>query len=321
MDKLRVGVIGLGKMGILHAGIFNGLQQSELTAIAESKRLIRNAARKYLSAVNVYEDYKDMLEKEDLDIAVITTPVYLHKPMIIEAINHKLHIFVEKPLVLNGEQSKSIIKHKYNKRTMVGYDRRFMETYNFAKNIIKNNELGSPQYFLSSLFVTQRLNKGKGWKYDFQKSGGGVLMDLGCHALDLIHYLFGKIDSLHAFTKSVFDTNIEDFYRLPEFKIDIQFDEGMITVTEKYIMIYSENRSESLQKGWNVFYQQQLAKNIPLNIGGHMFTREDQHFLECITEGKETICNFQEAAKTNFVIDGIYESAKNKTVEKINYEG
>ena len=104
MDKLKVGVIGAGKMGLLHACIFNGLDQSVLSAFCEKKLLVSNVMKRIISRVKIHRDFREMLEKENLDIVVITTPVFLHKMMIESAMKHNLHIFVEKPLVMNGEE-------------------------------------------------------------------------------------------------------------------------------------------------------------------------------------------------------------------------
>ena len=343
MKKLKVGVIGTGKMGLLHAGIYNSLKDSKLIAISEKKKLIINGLKKYLTYINTFQNYEEMLDKEDLDIVIITTPVFLHKKMIEDSMKKNLNIFIEKPLAINGSNCRSILKKPYQKQTMVGYCRRFMGTYNFVKKIIDESILGKVNYFHSTLFVGWVFNQGKGWLYDPEISGGGVIMDLGSHAIDLFHYLFGDINTIHAFGKSVYNKEIEDYasinmkfknipfgslqaswsirnYRLPELKIEIHLDEGTIIVTEKYVTIYSEKEKGLIKKGWNSFYKQNLTKNVPIDLGGPEYTLEDLHFLKCIIDNKKTICDFKEAAKTNFVIDKVYLSMKNEKVEKINYE-
>jgi len=344
MDKLKVGVIGTGKMGLLHAGIFNILEASVLSAMSEKKRMIVGALKKYLPGVNIYQNYEEMLEKEDLDIIVITTPVFLHKKIIEDSMKNNLNIFVEKPLATSSKECQSILsKPEYEKRTMVGYCRRFMETYNFTKKLIENSNLGQVNYFHSHLFIGQIFNQGKGWLYNPETSGGGVLVDLGSHAIDLFHYLFGDIEAIHAFGEPVFNKEVEDYvsvnmrfkngpfgslqlswsirnYRLPEFKIEMHCDEGTITATEKYVNIYSEKENDFIKKGWHTYYKQNLTKDIPIDLGGAEYTSEDLHFLDCIIENKQTLCDFKEAAKTNLVIDKIYSSMEKEKVERINYE-
>ena len=136
MKELKVGVIGTGKMGLLHAGIFNNLEESVLSAISEKKKIIADSFKKYLSGVNIYQNYKEMLENEDLDIVVITTPVFLHKIMIKDSMEHNLNIFVEKPLAINSNECQSILSKPYKNKTMVGYCRRFMGTSSIPRNYL-----------------------------------------------------------------------------------------------------------------------------------------------------------------------------------------
>ena len=342
MSKLNVGIIGLGKMGLLHTAIFNSLENSTVTAIAEKNKYISSIFKKYMPDFNFYTDYEKMFDKENLDIAVITTPVFLHKSMIEHSIDHKLNIFVEKPLALNSEECLSILLKKNKNTTSVGYNRRFVETYILLKKIIDESLLGKVNFFQSESYIEQVFSQEKSWLYDPEKSGGGVLVDLGSHTIDLFHFLFGDIELIQALGKSIYSEKVEDFvsanikfknnilgslqlswsmrkYRLPELKMKIQFDNGMVTVTEKYIEIYSELDIDMIKKGWNTFYKQDLVSGLPVNIAGPEFTIEDLHLLNCINEGKESLCNFKESAKTNFVIDSIYSSIKNNEVEKIRY--
>jgi predicted dehydrogenase len=339
---IRVGVIGIGKMGLLHSGIFNGLEESKVAAICEKDRMMSSTLKQYLPNINVHTDYEKMFEEEFLDLVVITTPVFLHKSMIEYSIDHGVNIFVEKPLAINFDECKSILKKNMEHKTLVGYCRRFMGTYSFVKEIIDKNILGKVNSFQSQIFVEQVFNKEKGWQYDPEQSGGGALIDLGAHAVDLLHYFFGDIKSVNSIGKPIYSGNVEDYvssnfkfandiigslevswsirnYRLPELRFNIQLEDGAITVTEKYVEIYSEIENETIKKGWNTFYNQNLSKPVPINIGGTDYTAEDLHLLNCIKEDKNTLCDFREAAKTNLVIDSIYSSIQEEDVQKIDY--
>lgn len=330
-------------MGLLHAGIFSGLDISSLISVAEKNKLMNSILDRYLPQVNVYTDYEKMFKKEELDAVVVTTPVFLHKPMIEDAIDNGLHIFVEKPLAINGDECDSILsKRKKGIITSVGYCRRFIETYRFIKDVIEKKLMGNVNSFQSQIFVEQVFRKENGWLYDPKMSGGGVLMDLGSHVIDLFHFLYGNIKSIQASSQKIYSEKVEDFasinfrfynnilgslqaswsmrgYRLPELKINIQFDEGTASVTEKYVEIYSEIESESLKEGWNTFYKQDLIKDVPLDIGGPEYTMEDLHFLDCILNGEESICNFNESSKANYALESAYSSIKDGGMKKVGY--
>ncbi len=340
---LKVGVIGAGKMGLLHSGIFNNLNGSVLSAISEKKKIISEVIKQCVSGIEVYQNYQEMLENERLDIVVITTPVFLHKKMIEDALNHNAHVFVEKPLAINGQECRSLLSKSYKNKTMVGYCRRFMDTYKTAKKLIEEKELGSINDFTAHIFVAQVFRQGKGWFYDPEKSGGGVLMDLGSHAIDMIHYLFGGIKQVRASGRSIYSKEVEDYvsvdllmnsgvigslevswsvkdYRLPELYIEIHLDYGKIITTEKYIKFFLEKDTPSLKKGETCYYKQHLTKDVPINLAGPEYTLEDLHFLNCINNNQKPLCDLHEAAKTNFVIDKIYSSIKTNATEEINYE-
>jgi predicted dehydrogenase len=343
LNELCVGVIGLGKMGLLHSGIFNQLESSTLVAAAEIDALTRNLLKTYLPQINVYGDYEAMFKREELDVAAITTPVFLHKPIVEMALGHDCHVFVEKPLALNGDECRSVLHTAGNVKTQVGYNRRFLETFKMAKRILNDSSLGELKFLHSQMFETQVLRKEQGWRFDPSKSGGGVIIDLGAHVIDMLHYLVGPLSSVHGMARSIFSDNVSDYasinlqfvdgligslelswsvrhYRLPEMKITMQFELGTLTVTEKYIEIYSEVDNHSLKRGWSTFYLQDLTAGVPINLGGPEYTAEDVQLLDCIRNDEEPLCNFREAAKTNFAIDAIYDSINTGEMQKIRYE-
>jgi predicted dehydrogenase len=272
----------------------------------------------------------------------IATPVFLHKPVIDSALDNDCHIFVEKPLALNGEECRALLRASTDKKSQVGYNRRFLETYKMAKQILDDSVLGELKYVQSQMFETQVLRKEGGWRFDPSKSGGGVIIDLGAHVIDMLHYLVGPLASVHGAARSVYSDAVDDFasialqfangltgslelswsvrhYRLPEMRILMQFDKGTIAVTEKYIEIYSEEAGGSLKQGWNTFHLQNLTKGVPIDLGGPEYTAEDAQLLDCIGDGNAPLCNFHEAAKTNFVIDAIYDSTNTGQTKKVQY--
>ncbi len=107
---LNVGVIGMGKMGILHTGILAALDDTNVVAVAEKDSTLHNYLKNILneSNIQIYDDYNKMLTKEALDLVYITTPVSLHSRMANDCIDNNINFFVEKPLVSNMEECKSL---------------------------------------------------------------------------------------------------------------------------------------------------------------------------------------------------------------------
>jgi predicted dehydrogenase len=313
-----------------------------LTAISEKDKMTLGFGYKYLPKVKFYEDYEKMFTQENIDIVIITTPVFLHYPMIEAAMKHNLNIFVEKPLALNSKECSSILSKNFAKKSQVGYCRRFMSTYSLTKKILDESFLGNINFFDSRIFVGMAFAPGKGWQYDPSKSGGGALIDLGSHALDMVHYLFGEIGTVYGNAKKIYNKDVEDYisinmslknnmlgtlqiswsvknYRMPELKIDIYCDHGKLSVTEKYIEIISDVEHGSIKKGWNNFYKQDITPDVAINLAGPEYTLEDQQLVDAIVNNTFTECNFHEAAKASFAVDSIYASISKNSVEKVLY--
>ena len=266
MDNVRTGIIGAGKMGILHTCIFNKIPGSNLAAICDTAPMNLRLLHSALPKVSMYRDYNVMLDSADLDLIVVTTPVFLHHRMAMTALKRGIAVLMEKPLALNGDESLELVKACANNTTYVGYCRRFMATYQLAKHLLETEELGKALSFSSHMFVTQNMDESTGWQYDPKKSGGGVLMDLGSHAFDMVLYLLGDITKVSARSLKTMSSGVEinahvdmnlhnglkgdldiswsePGFRLPEMLIDIKTEIGRMKVCEKYIQITDERES------------------------------------------------------------------------------
>ena len=342
MGSLNVGIVGAGKMGLLHAGIFNSVTNSRLISIAEKGPLVCRALRGLLPSVRVYDDYSEMLDNENLDVVAICTPVFLHKSMVESALERRKHVLVEKPLAMDALECQSILETIESQKTMVAYCRRFMPTYQHLKQIIDSGDLGSPSSYMAHLFVSQVFSRLSGWQYDSGRSGGGVMMDLGCHAIDLLHHLLGDFVTVNSRGFSLYSNAIEDFvssdlestdnlrghldlswsvkgFRLPELKLVVNFQNGVITATEKYIDINSKVEGKLVSKGRSLRSKQELGVRVPIDIGGPEYTLEDMHFLDCILNDREPLCNFYESSKVNAVIDAVYSSMSSGQSRIVEY--
>ena len=107
--KLRIGVVGFGKMGMLHAGIVNALSEAQLVAVCEKNGLIRKFLRKILKDVSVVEDVEKLCQM-DLDAVYVTTPISSHFPVVKSLYESKVayNLFVEKTLASNFKEAKEI---------------------------------------------------------------------------------------------------------------------------------------------------------------------------------------------------------------------
>ena len=119
---MRVAVVGIGKMGMLHAGIMNGLKDVELCAISDNSKFLLGFA-KSIKGIPGYDDYRKMLDREKPDAAVLATPIFLHVPMAQDCAERNIPFFLETPLSRRGQDAGAMAQKVEEKKmtTISGY--------------------------------------------------------------------------------------------------------------------------------------------------------------------------------------------------------
>lgn len=344
---MRIGIIGVGKMGLLHAAILNSMEEVELVGIAETSSFIRKCLKTIYPSINEYKNYIDMQDKEDLDAVFITTPIFLHVPMAIDCLKRDINFFIEKPLSLSSDDARDLIKMLENKKivNMVGYCMRYMETFHKTKEIIESKALGNIFSFTSTMYISQLFRKGKGWRYTKEESGGGVLNGLATHLIDLLLWYFGDVQSVNGHIESWYSDEIDDFahgylhfknglsgwfdtswsvrhHRLPETRIEVHAENGTLLVTDDYVNLYLEKNSGNYSSGWTKYRKPDLWQGVEIEIGGAEYTKEDRAFIDAIHTKSIVESNAKQAYSTQCVVDAIYSSSSQKGKNVIlNTEG
>jgi predicted dehydrogenase len=190
--KLRVGVIGLG-MGGAHAVNYKKHPGVELVALADldEVRLKKRAGEFGVSAC--YTDAGDMLAKEGLDLVSIATPNALHKPLTFQALKAGCHVLCEKPMAMNAGEAREMIKaaKQAKRRLMINFSTRFNPAAWAMKKEVDSGNVGDI-YFSRTVWLRRRGMPGfGGWFGQKKLAGGGPLIDLGVHRLDLALWLMG----------------------------------------------------------------------------------------------------------------------------------
>ena len=158
--KIKVAVVGLGKMGLLHSSIMSTLDNVELVAVCEKSPLIRKFSKKILPHIEVIDDL-EQFNGMNLDAICVTTPPNSHFPIIKQVYTQKIakHVFTEKPLATTHAEAIELCRlaEKQSSVNMVGYHRRCSVTFNKAKQILDQGILGEltsfEGYALSADFV------------------------------------------------------------------------------------------------------------------------------------------------------------------------
>ncbi len=193
--KLKIGLIGAGGIAAhAHMPGYAKMDNVEIVAICDIKPEKAEALAKEYNVAQVYEDYKDVLDIPGLDAIDICTPNYLHSIIAVEALERGLHVFCEKPDAINAAEAEKMkaAAEKSGKVLMVMRNNRYMQVSSFLKKYIEDGRMGEI-YAARCGWQRRRGIPGKGgWFTTKAQSGGGPLIDLGVHMIDLTMWLMGN---------------------------------------------------------------------------------------------------------------------------------
>ena len=325
-EELRVAVVGLGKMGLLHASILNVLPNAQLTALCDKSTLIRRFCKKMFDGVRIV-DGVEKLSGLDLDVVYITTPIFSHslviKNVYLEGIAR--NVFVEKTLASSHDEAKELceIAQRFGGINMVGYMKRFIVTFRKARDLLTQETLGKVISFEACGYSSDFFGSNRNSKAC--SSRGGVLGDSGCHVVDLALWFFGDLqvdsaklesltngyseDSAYFRVKSnalVGEFNISwcmEKYRMPEFQLLIKGSKGIMRVNDDKLELKLHDGKSS------TWHKHDLGDNVFFWLGAPEYVREDKYFVKSVLEGRNAEPSFHTASKVDYIIDQVRRRA------------
>lgn len=344
-EKVKIGIVGMGRMGITHFAILNTHPNVEIVSVSDTSTLILDGMRKYLPEVQTFADYKVQLQESKPDGIIVCTPPVLHFPVCELACRLGIHVFCEKPFTTEPLQAKKLAEMFSAAKLInqVGYVNRFNDVFMTVKKYLDANLLGSIIRFQSEMFSRTISNKtgGSGWRSK-RENGGGVTYEMAAHALDLANYLIGAPEKITgAATSQVYSKNVEDIvsttmlykngcvgllyanwcdlsYRKPCNKLELFGTKGKLLADQYGMKIFMNQSNEQfhLQEGWNAFNITDVFTPVPFYLRGNEFTRQLYLFADRIS-GDGTVgqpCDFYAAYETQKIIHDIFENDANKRI-------
>ncbi|BEI82672.1 hypothetical protein CcaverHIS002_0305400 [Cutaneotrichosporon cavernicola] len=187
--KLRIAVLGAGRMGLRHArNVAYAAPRAELVGIADPKPAVLQAAAAELPPIRTALDSMDLISSPDVDAVLIASETSTHASLAVAAIQAGKHVLLEKPIAVDVEGSRPVVEAaaKSNVKVMIGFSRRFDESLGEAKAMLDRGELGTP-YLLKS--CTNDMFDSTGFFVAYSKASGGIFIDCGIHDIDLARWL------------------------------------------------------------------------------------------------------------------------------------
>ncbi len=328
MEKVKIGVIGLGGVAqLIHLPNLSKMQNVDLCSVAEiNKNRLQTIAEKF-NVKNRYVNYKDLLEKCDVDAVIIATPTSTHTEIAIDCLNAGKDVLVEKPLAKTYAETKKIVDaaKKSKRKLMVGMNLRYRPDTMLLRSFINSNEIGEP-FYVKCGWIRKQSSSEK-WFTKKEESGGGVIIDLGIHVLDLALWLldFPEISSVssqnfHHFTKNVEDTSISCIKCLNSAVINMEVSWSLPVEKDNFFLeVYGTKGSFSI----NPFKLYKKVENDYINLTPTQvdspqvlfkksYLNELKSFIGAIKGLNPVFSPGEEALHRMKIIETMYQSAEKK---------
>jgi scyllo-inositol 2-dehydrogenase (NADP+) len=336
---IRVGLIGLGKMGISHQAILHAHPQVELVAVCDASQYVLDILNKY-TGVTTYSDYRKMIEESRLDCVVVATPSRFHGEMVRYALERDLHVFCEKPFCLDLLEGQALIELAAAKKLVnqVGYHYRYVEAYREAHRLLQAGVLGQLNHVRAEAYGPVVLRPtGSTWRSS-KSEGGGCLYDYASHALDLVNLLVGAPVAVSGVVlNKIFSRDVEDevyaslhfangvsgqlaanwsddSHRKMSTKVTIWGANGRLVIDRQECQIYlreAVSGAAELPQGWTVRYTTDLIEPVWYYLRGEEYSKQIDAFVKAVAGSNEQSgSSFASALETDRVIQAILAGAE-----------
>ena len=203
LETVRVGVVGVGGMGGVHARALEKgeFQRAKLSAVADMND---KAMEGFGEDIAKFTDGVELIESGEVDAVLIATPHFSHTPLGIQALTAGLHVLVEKPIsVHKADCERLLAAHRGPDQIFAAmFNQRTDPHYRKVKELIDDGGLGElirVNWIITNWFRTQRYYAAGGWKATWKGEGGGVLLNQSPHQLDLLQWMCGMPTKVRAF--------------------------------------------------------------------------------------------------------------------------
>ena len=352
MTKVRVGIIGCG-------GIANGKHMPSLKNVKEAEMVAfcdliveraEKAAKEYgVEGAKVYTDYKELLEDKTIDVVHVCTPNRAHSFITVDALEAGKHVMCEKPMAINSVEALKMVEaaKRTGKKLAIGYQNRQRNDSLYLKDICDRGDLGEI-YYAKAHAIRRRFVPTWGVFLKEDEQGGGPLIDIGTHALDLTLWTMNNYKpkycvgtTYHEFRYQTETANACGDWNPDEFTVEdsafgfVVMENGATIVLESAWALNTLDVREAQTtlcgtKGGadmigglrinGVDNNRMYTKEIELGVGGVAFysgnaggephEREAYQWIHAIIDDKDPLVLPEQAYVVTQILEGIYESAK-----------
>lgn len=298
---IRIGLVGTGGMGTVHYHNYQHIEGCKVVALVGVTPQSRECSENW--GIPLYEDIASMAREQQVDVADVCSPTFLHKEHVVQALSLGMHAITEKPVALHKKDAEEMftLAKKNGKLLFVAQVLQFTKEVEVLRNLVASGEYGKPlDAFFERLTACPRWVQ-NGWLFDREKSGL-LPFDLHIHDLDVIVSLFGKPESFSFTSTGGKNKSYKEHYRFlynfPNLSVaaeaawynaDFPFTARWRVYFENAVVVNDGSRVAAYQfdapvREFDTREDLLIPTGINLPPTG-MFHRELSHFMDCIERG------------------------------------
>jgi predicted dehydrogenase len=328
MEKTNIAVIGLGGIAqLVHLPILSKLNNVYISAVADiNKNRLKTVGQKF-GVQKQYTDYKELLTDENIEAIILATPTNTHKEIALDCITAKKDLLIEKPIARNEIEAKEILAaaKKHKTKVMVGMNLRYRPDAMLLKSLVSGGELGDIFYIRCGWLRKQ--SSDQKWFLNKNKSGGGVIIDLGILMLDLSLWLMNEpkiksvsVQKFNHNTKDVEDTAVGLIRMENDCVISFEVSWGLHSDWDKFhLASFGTKGTGHLNplRAYKRLGSSHLDYTIansgnPLNNFKKSYENELKHFIGSVRDNNYIVSSIDDAINLMKLLDAMYKSAQMK---------
>lgn len=335
----RIGIIGVGKMGLSHLAIFGAHPDVEIVGIVEPQSFVASAVKSQ-TGIETFKNHERLIDEARPDAIVVATPSVTHVEVASYALEHDVQVFVEKPLTLSSADSWRLSQLAVSRglANQVGYHNRFIGTFQEVARLVQAGAVGQVYHVdgKASGPVVTKPKTGFTWRSK-KSEGGGCLHDYASHVVDLMNFVVGPPKSVvgarlhNIYSKDVEDavyalfdyaggfsgqleTNWSDeTHRKMSTTIAVYGSHGKILADRQELQVFLKKGAsfEQYPEGWTTRYITDLQAPVSYYLRGEEYSAQVDAFVEAVDKRNPHPQNsFESAYATDWTIDRIIERDK-----------
>jgi predicted dehydrogenase len=343
-DKIRLGIIGAGNIGNVHIHMFKQLTADiDIVAVTDSYNPLAQLRAAEHGIPKCYMTTEELIQDPDIDAVVIGVPNQWHAPLAVQALRAGKHVLLEKPMAIDVPSAREIVKaqRESGKVLMIPHQMRWEWLPLQVKQQVDKGAIGQIYNAKVGWFRRKGIPGWGTWFTKHEESGGGPLIDIGVHMLDLAFFFMGDVKPVSVFGSTYAEFgpkkrgigswgtpnwdgsfSVEDLATAmikmdngSTLTIEVSWAVHMDTDSKHFIHLMGSEGGASIRGTQGKLLTEAFDRATEVELvtpekdeGGRI--RVSRHFIECIREGKEPTTSAMAGFTNNLILDAIYESSR-----------